>query len=136
MVTVASKSRKIAASVQHIFAMPFSRVYNDEDVLGVELGGSAKNVIAIATGMIDGLGLGFEASRSRQRGMCSLFRFNIRASLITRGLVEILRRRKKLGVEMPIFHEIYRILYENKSPRGALHRLMTRDFKDELDVDE
>mgnify|MGYP006294850413 FL=1 len=40
---------------------------------------------------------------------------------------------RKLGVEMPISQEIYRILYENVSPREALHRLMTRNLKQELD---
>ena len=153
-------------------------------MIGVELGGAVKNVIAIAAGIIDGLGLGL----------------NTRAALITRGLTEIRRLglklganprtftglagigdllltctgdlsrnhtvgkkigegRKlndilsemrmvaegiktaksvynlslKLGVEMPISHEIYHILYDDVSPQDALLRLMTRDLKQELD---
>ncbi len=40
---------------------------------------------------------------------------------------------RKLGVEMPISHEVYHVLYDNISPKEALHRLMTRDLKQELD---
>jgi glycerol-3-phosphate dehydrogenase (NAD(P)+) len=40
----------------------------------------------------------------------------------------------RLGVEMPISHEVYHILYDDVSPRDALHRLMTRDLKHELDI--
>ncbi len=56
------------------------RVYSTDDVIGVEVGGAVKNILAIATGITDGLGLGF----------------NARAALITRGLAEIVR----LGVAM------------------------------------
>ncbi|RPJ17063.1 MAG: NAD(P)-dependent glycerol-3-phosphate dehydrogenase, partial [Desulfobacteraceae bacterium] len=69
-VTVASKNNEIAAYIQRVFATPFFRVYTNDDVTGVELGGAVKNVIAIAAGVIDGLGLGL----------------NTRAALITRGL--------------------------------------------------
>ncbi|MGD8270294.1 MAG: NAD(P)H-dependent glycerol-3-phosphate dehydrogenase, partial [Desulfobacterales bacterium] len=57
-VTVAAKDLAVAALVQRVFATSSFRVYTNEDVLGVELGGAVKNVIAIATGVIDGLGLG------------------------------------------------------------------------------
>ncbi len=184
VVTAASRNRETSAFVQQIFSTPFFRVYTSEDVMGLELGGSVKNVIAIAAGIIDGLGLGL----------------NTRAALITRGLAEMRRLglrlganprtftgsagigdlvltctgdlsrnhsvgkkigegmtlqkilsemhmvaegvktaksvynlSRKLNVEMPISHEIYRILYENESPKEALHRLMTRDLRDELD---
>jgi len=183
-VTVASKSRTTAGFVQQIFAAPHFRVYTNDDVIGVELGGSVKNVIAIAAGVIDGLRLGL----------------NTRAALITRGLAEIRRLGLKmgadpqtfaglagigdlvltctgdlsrnhtvgkkigegktlkdilsetrtvaegvktaksvydlsckLGVEMPISHEVYHILYENASPQEALYRLMTRDLKHETE---
>lgn len=183
-VTVASKDKDVAVFVQRVFATPFFRVYTNNDMIGVELGGSVKNVIAIAAGIIDGLGLGL----------------NTRAALITRGLAEIRRlgltlganprtftglagvgdliltctgdlsrnhtvgrkigqgRRlkeilsemrmvaegvktaksvynlsRKLGVEMPICHEIYRILYEDLPPKDAVYRLMTRDLRHELD---
>lgn len=184
VVTVASIDKKLAGFVQNVFATPYFRVYTNNDMIGVELGGAVKNVIAIAAGIIDGLGLGL----------------NTRAALITRGLTEIRRLglklganprtfaglagigdllltctgdlsrnhtvgkkigegRKlndilsemrmvaegiktaksvynmslKLGVEMPISHEIYHILYDDVSPQDALLRLMTRDLKQELD---
>ena len=183
-VTAASKDPDAAAFVQSVFAAPFFRVYTNDDVTGVELGGAVKNIIAIAAGVIDGLGLGL----------------NTRAALITRGLTEIRRLglalgakprtftglagvgdliltctgdlsrnhtvgkkigegmklkeilsemrmvaegvktaksvynlSLKLGVEMPISHEIYRILYEDVSPKEAVLRLMTRDLKQEMD---
>jgi glycerol-3-phosphate dehydrogenase (NAD(P)+) len=183
-VTVACKNPEIAALVQHLFATPYFRVYRSEDIVGIELGGSVKNVIAIAAGISDGLGLGL----------------NTRAALITRGMTEIRRLglnlganprtftglagfgdlvltctgnlsrnytvgiklgkgqklqeilaemrmvaegvktaksvynfSRKLGVEMPICHEVYRILYEDLAPKEAVYRLMTRTLKQELD---
>ncbi|MGD9043039.1 MAG: NAD(P)H-dependent glycerol-3-phosphate dehydrogenase [Desulfobacterales bacterium] len=183
-VTVACQNPEIAARVQHIFATPYFRVYTSDDVVGVELGGSVKNVIAIASGILDGLGMGL----------------NTRAALITRGMTEVRRLglhlganprtftglagfgdlvltctgnlsrnytvgiklgkgkklqhildemhmvaegvktaksvynfSRKLGVEMPICHEIYRILYEDLAPKEAVYRLMTRTLKQELD---
>lgn len=184
VVTVASKDAAAAELVQQVMATPYFRVYTSTDVIGVELGGSLKNVIAIAAGVIDGLELGL----------------NTRAALITRGMTEIRRLglkmganprtftglagfgdliltctgdlsrnhtvgkkigqgekvndilgqmrmvaegvktaksvydlSRKLGVEMPISHETYRILYEDLAPREAVIRLMTRDLKQELD---
>ncbi len=183
-VTVACRDPEIAARVQHVFATPYFRVYTSDDVVGVELGGSVKNVIAIASGILDGLGMGL----------------NTRAALITRGMTEVRRLglhlganprtftglagfgdlvltctgnlsrnytvgiklgkgkklqqilaemhmvaegvktaksvynfSRKLGVEMPICHEIYRILYEDLAPKEAVYRLMTRTLKQELD---
>jgi glycerol-3-phosphate dehydrogenase (NAD(P)+) len=184
VVTAASKSLEIAVLVQQVLVTPHFRVYTSDDVIGVELGGSLKNVIAIAAGVIDGLNLGL----------------NTRAALITRGMTEIRRLglklganprtftglagygdliltctgdlsrnhtvgkkigkgqkvddilgemrmvaegvktaksvynlSRKLGVEMPISHEMYRILYEDLDPKEAVYRLMTRDLKQELD---
>ena len=184
VVAVASKNQKVAGFVQHIFATPYFRVYTNNDMVGVELGGSVKNVIAIASGIIDGLGLGL----------------NTRAALITRGLTEMRRLglklganprtfagiagigdlvltctgdvsrnhtvgkkigegmklneilsemrmvaegvktaksvynlSRKLGVEMPISHEVYHVLYDDIAPKEAVKRLMTRNLKQELD---
>jgi len=184
VVTVACGDLQVAETIQHVFATPRFRVYTSDDTIGVELGGSVKNVIAIAAGIIDGLGLGL----------------NTRAALITRGQTEIRRLgvaleanprtftglagigdliltctgdlsrnhtvgkkigqgekvadilsgmnmvaegvktsksvynlSRSLGVEMPISHEIYHVLYDNISPKDALFRLMTRDLKKELD---
>ncbi|MGD2098868.1 MAG: NAD(P)H-dependent glycerol-3-phosphate dehydrogenase [Desulfobacterales bacterium] len=183
-VTVACMNSDTAAMVQHAFATNYFRVYTSDDVVGVELGGAVKNVIAIAAGILDGLGLGL----------------NTRAALITRGMTEVRRLglhleanprtftglagfgdlvltctgnlsrnytvgiqlgrgqklqeilddmhmvaegvktaksvynfSRELNVEMPICHEIYRILYEDLAPKEAVHRLMTRDLKQELD---
>jgi len=74
-ITVASQSQELAAMVQREFSDPRFRIYTSDDVIGVELGGSLKNVIAIAAGVCDGLGLGH----------------NTIAALITRGLAEITR---------------------------------------------
>ena len=184
VITAASKDLDVAECVQHVFATPYFRVYRNGDTVGVELGGSVKNVIAIAAGIIDGLGLGL----------------NTRAALITRGQTEIRRLglamgadprtftglagigdliltctgdlsrnhtvgkriglgegvddilsgmtmvaegvrtsksvynlSRKLGVLMPICHEIYQVVYHDVSPKEALVRLMTRDLKQELD---
>ena len=86
-VTVAAKDPETACIVQQVFAAPYFRVYTSEDVIGVELGGAVKNVIAIAAGIIDGLGLGL----------------NTRAALITRGLTEIRRLGLKLGANPRTF---------------------------------
>ena len=184
VVTVAAAQSSCAQVVQHAFATPAFRVYTNSDIIGVELGGSVKNVIAIAAGMVDGLGLGL----------------NTRAALITRGMTEIRRLgvamganprtftgsagigdlvltctgdvsrnhmvgakigqglqlehvlsemrmvaegvktarsvynlSKRLGVEMPICHAVYQILYEHLAPKDAVYLLMTRDLKNELD---
>lgn len=87
VVTVASKDSEIAALVQQTFAAPYFRVYTSEDMIGVQLGGSVKNVIAIAAGVIDGLGLGL----------------NTRAALITRGMTEMRRLGLKLGANPRTF---------------------------------
>jgi len=87
LVTVASKDPETAGFVQQVFATPYFRVYTNNDVIGVELGGAVKNVIAIAAGIIDGLGLGL----------------NTRAALITRGLTEIRRLGIKLGANPRTF---------------------------------
>lgn len=69
-----------AALLQGAMSTPGFRVYSSDDVTGVELGGALKNVMAVATGILDGLGMGF----------------NPRAALITRGLAEM----KRLGVAL------------------------------------
>jgi glycerol-3-phosphate dehydrogenase (NAD(P)+) len=74
-ITIASTDRELARIVQRDFSDPAFRVYTNEDVVGVELGGALKNIIAIAAGVCHGLGLGH----------------NSIAALITRGLAEISR---------------------------------------------
>ncbi len=183
-VVVASKSEPLAASAQSVFSTEHFRVYTSTDVIGVEIGGALKNVIAVAAGCVDGLGLGS----------------NARAALITRGLAEIARLAQqlggnpltlaglagmgdlvltctgdlsrnrmvglelgrgrklaeilagmtqvaegvrtarsahllatKLGIEMPITEQIYKVLYEDKSARQAVTDLMRRELRPEHD---
>jgi glycerol-3-phosphate dehydrogenase (NAD(P)+) len=74
-VVIAAKDAGVREHVMRAFHAPYLRTYGSEDVIGVECGGAMKNVIAIASGVIDGLGLGH----------------NTRAALITRGLAEVAR---------------------------------------------
>jgi glycerol-3-phosphate dehydrogenase (NAD(P)+) len=74
-VVIAAKHEPLAFDVMRRFHTPYLRLYNSDDVHGVECGGAMKNVIAIAAGAADGLGFGY----------------NTRAALITRGLAEIAR---------------------------------------------
>jgi glycerol-3-phosphate dehydrogenase (NAD(P)+) len=183
-ITIASANGDLATRVQGEFSDPAFRIYTHDDVAGVELGGALKNIIAIAAGICDGLGLGH----------------NSVAALITRGLTEITRlvlacggrrdtmaglaglgdlvltctgglsrnrtvgvelgRGRKLddiiagmhgmvaegvlttnaaidlarskGVQMPITEEIHNILHEGKTPKDAMHDLMTRPAKMEF----
>ena len=73
--TIACADTKIAARLQEELSGPALRLYTNDDIIGVELGGALKNVIAIATGIVDGLGLGHNSA----------------AALITRGVAEITR---------------------------------------------
>ncbi len=87
VVTVACLEEAYAISVQATLSCPWFRCYSNTDVLGVELGGALKNVIAIATGIGDGM----------QQG------HNARAALITRGLAEITRLGVKMGANSTTF---------------------------------
>lgn len=86
-VTVACADKVQAARVQELFSTHFFRVYSSQDVLGLEISGAMKNVIAIASGISDGLGYGL----------------NTRAALITRGLAEIIRLGTALGADSRTF---------------------------------
>ncbi|TMA23994.1 MAG: NAD(P)-dependent glycerol-3-phosphate dehydrogenase [Deltaproteobacteria bacterium] len=80
-VVVAATWERIARQVQRVFSNDYFRVYTSNDVAGVELGGSLKNVCAIAAGIADGMGFGH----------------NTRAAIITRGLAELVRLAVKKG---------------------------------------
>ena len=82
-ITAASKNIDAARKVQAVFSTPDFRVYASNDLIGCETGGALKNVIAIAAGIIDGMGLGD----------------NTKAALITRGLAEMSRLGIKLGAD-------------------------------------
>ena len=85
--TIASLDYDAAKLAQEALSSPFFRLYVHHDVIGVELGGSVKNVIAIAAGISDGLGFGN----------------NTRAALITRGLMEITRLGAAMGADIKTF---------------------------------
>jgi glycerol-3-phosphate dehydrogenase (NAD(P)+) len=84
---VATADPAVAKALQPLFRSPVFRVYRNQDILGSEMGGVLKNVIAIAAGMADGLGVGD----------------NTRAMVITRGLAEITRLGKAMGAKARTF---------------------------------
>jgi glycerol-3-phosphate dehydrogenase (NAD(P)+) len=85
---VAASTIGLAAEIaQQAFSSPVFRVYTHDDVIGVELGGALKNVMAVATGIVEGLGLGH----------------NSRAALITRGLAEMTRLGTAIGARASTF---------------------------------
>jgi glycerol-3-phosphate dehydrogenase (NAD(P)+) len=84
---IASRNVAFAQEVQHLMSSPMFRLYHSDDVVGVELAGSLKNVIAIAAGVLEGLGLGH----------------NTNAALITRGLREITRLGNVMGGRLETF---------------------------------
>lgn len=86
-VVTASKYKEVAEKVQDIFITSNFRVYTNPDVIGVELGGSLKNVIALGAGISDGLGYGD----------------NTKAALMTRGIFEMARLGEKMGAQMDTF---------------------------------
>ena len=87
---IASNSKKVRKLLQAVFNTERFRVYTNPDVTGVELGGSLKNVIAIACGVSDGLGFGT----------------NTKAAILARGLAEISRLGKKMGATLETFSGI------------------------------
>jgi glycerol-3-phosphate dehydrogenase (NAD(P)+) len=86
-VVAASSDATAATAVQQLCSTPSFRVYTNDDVIGAELGGALKNVIAVAAGILEGLGLGH----------------NPRAALLTRGLAEITRLGVALGASVHTF---------------------------------
>ncbi|HEX7571919.1 MAG TPA: NAD(P)H-dependent glycerol-3-phosphate dehydrogenase [Bacteroidota bacterium] len=182
-VVAASSDMETARRVQQAFMLPYFRVYASNDIRGVEIGGSLKNVIAIAAGIIDGADLGDNTKAAvMTRGIAEIARVGVAMGAHIRtfsGLsgigdlmvtcmsrhsrnryvgVEIGKGRKladivggmvmvaegiattesafalsrRVGVEVPIIAEVYRILFEEKDPLIACHDLMTRDPKGEL----
>lgn len=85
---LAGKDGSLVEAFQTVFMTSVLRVYADSDVIGVQLGGALKNVIALAAGVVDGLGLGH----------------NTRAALITRGLAEMVRLGNAMGGDPRTFY--------------------------------
>jgi glycerol-3-phosphate dehydrogenase (NAD(P)+) len=86
----ASADAALAERVQRTFSLPWMRIYTNHDVVGVEIAGAAKNVVALAAGMVDGLGLGS----------------NAKSALLARGLAEIVRLGTALGARPETFFGI------------------------------
>ena len=179
---IASKDLEFAQALQQAMSSPTFRLYHSSDVTGVELAGSLKNVVAIAAGVIEGMGLGFNTNAALvTRGLHEITRLGVAlggrletfAGLAGMGdlvltctgglsrnrtvgvqlgqgkkLEDILRDAKFVAegiktsksaknlaerhqIEMPITTEMYRVLYEDEAPRGAIQRLMTRSLKAE-----
>ncbi|MFD1812656.1 NAD(P)H-dependent glycerol-3-phosphate dehydrogenase [Rhodococcus gannanensis] len=84
---VATQDERVATALQPLFASPVFRVYRNTDVLGCELGGILKNIVAIASGMADGLGVGD----------------NTRAMVLARGLAEMIRLGEAMGAHPRTF---------------------------------
>jgi len=87
VIVAASTNHQVAKEVQNTFMVHYMRVYTNPDVIGVELGGSLKNIIAIAAGGVDGLGYGD----------------NTKGALLARGLMEMMRLGVKMGAEQSTF---------------------------------
>ena len=113
VITAAGKNQKAAEIVQQTLSTDYFRTYTISDVIGAELGGATKNVIAIASGICDGMGLGL----------------NTRAALITRGLAEIARLGIKMGAEPMTFAGLAGIGDLVLTCTGTLSRNYTVGFK-------
>jgi glycerol-3-phosphate dehydrogenase (NAD(P)+) len=180
--TVASASADLGARTVTAFHHGAMRIYTGDDVIGVEVGGAVKNVLAIATGISDGLGLGLNARAALiTRGLAEMSRLGValggRAETFTgltglgdliltatgdlsrnrtvgmqlasgRTLDEILAAlghvaegvrcaravlglAQSRGIEMPITQAVCRVLFDNVTPRDAVHALLSRDAKAE-----
>ena len=178
----ACKDQELAVRIQKVFNSGTLRIYTNTDVIGVEFGGSVKNVIALACGICDGLKLGTNAKAALlTRGLGEITRLGMAlgarretfygltglGDLVTtcfspnsrnRGVGEALGRGEKIkdilggmdavaeGVvtvravyrlaqkkkmDMPIVTQVYKIIFENKSPANAMKDLMGRSLKSE-----
>lgn len=179
-VSVASYSATLAAWWQKSLSCDHFRIYTSDDMIGLEVGGSVKNVIAIATGISDAMGLNNNARAGLiTRGLAEITRFGLAygakretfvglsglgdlvltctgelsrnhqvGELLAKGMkIDEIRADMKMvaegvptakavylaaqerGVEMPICTEVYKIIYENKSPKDSVRDLMLRPLK-------
>ncbi len=182
-VTVAARWERIAKQVQDAFHTKTFRPYTSGDVVGCEIGGCVKNVVAIAAGISDGFGFGANSLAALiTRGLAEITRLAVRKGanpLTLSGLAglgdlvltcssDLSRNRtvgrgiaagktaeaiqkelgqvaegvrnaksawelsKRVGVEMPITEQVYRVLYEGLPPRDAVTAIMTRETKPEV----
>jgi len=112
-VTLAAEDKKTGLLLQELFNTDYFRVYTHDDIIGVEFGGALKNVVAIAAGICDGMGLGH----------------NARAALITRGLSEIARLGIRMNAQEMTFSGLSGLGDLVLTCTGALSRNYTVGFK-------
>jgi len=184
--TVAAKDPDFAAALAKSLSGENFRAYTSDDIIGVEVGGAVKNVLAIGAGMSDGLGFGANARIALiNRGLAEMTRLGVAlgakretfmglacmGDLVLTCTDNLSRNRRmglalasglsieeakqeiqqvvegvlaaeavkevadELGIEMPICHQVYKILYTGTSPREAVEALMGRELKSEHDDD-
>jgi glycerol-3-phosphate dehydrogenase (NAD(P)+) len=112
-VSLAAKNHDLAVRLQPFFTTPYFKAFTTTDILGVQLGGALKNVIALAAGGADGLGFGY----------------NTRAALISRGLAEIIRLGQALGADPKTFSGLSGLGDLILTSTGALSRNRTVGFQ-------
>jgi glycerol-3-phosphate dehydrogenase (NAD(P)+) len=159
--TVASNNPTFANDIANRLHADVMRVYTSDDILGVQLGGTVKNVLAIASGITDGLELGANSraalitrgldliltctdnlSRNRRLGLALGKGTGIDMALQEIGQVvegfntasEVVRLANKYHVDMPISEQVYRVLHEGLPPAEAVRNLLARDIKSESAV--
>ncbi|MBF0489799.1 MAG: NAD(P)-dependent glycerol-3-phosphate dehydrogenase [Candidatus Omnitrophica bacterium] len=179
---IACSKAELAKEIQKIVHSQTFRIYTNNDVIGTEIGGSIKNVIAIACGVCDGLGLGSNAKAALlTRGLAEITRLGIALggkketfygltglgdlvttcvspksrnrtvgealgrgakikevlgsmSMVAEGVITskaVYRLSRKMKIPMPITEQVYKIIFEGKDVRKAMHDLMTRQPKSE-----
>lgn len=182
-VTIASSNTQFSQEAAKLFHHPLFRTYTSTDVAGIEIGGTFKNILAIAAGIVDGLGFGSNARAALiTRGVAEMMRFGKHQNVRTETLVGLsgvgdiilsctdnLSRNRRLGlglgsgklladieqeigqvlegkyaakvihdlaqqqkIELPISEQVYRVLYDQKSPRTAVEDLLSRASKSEV----
>jgi glycerol-3-phosphate dehydrogenase (NAD(P)+) len=158
-VVAAAKDEADARVAQAVFATPAFRVYRNLDVIGVELAGALKNVIAVAAGIAEGLGLGHNPltfaglagmgdlvltatgslSRNRTLGVAlaegqSFEQYRAAHRTVAEGANTSRAGAalgKRLGIELPITEQVCDVLFRGKPPREAIAELMGRELKSE-----
>ena len=158
-ITVASNNPMHADRVAAYLHGENFRAYTSDDLIGVQVGGASKNVMAIAAGISDGLAMGGkpetfmglaglgdlaltctdDQSRNRRMGLALARGLDIATAKADIGQEvegvatarEVRAKALSLGVEMPITEQTYRVLYEGLDPRAAVHNLLSRESKPE-----
>ena len=128
---IASASPEVSASLRRAFHSTRLRVYSSRDVVGVELGGALKNVIAIASGIVDALGYGDNAKAAiLTRGLAEMTLAETAEGVVTMPAALALARWH--GVEMPIAEGLAGILAGTSSPGEIVRSLMERQSGPEV----